>query len=107
LATTNEPVRVPSSIEQVGELTGVPDNEQLVSSPEKSAPETLIVVPNGPEFESNEIEGLGARLVVSFVLVAVEVEFDSSVLVRVDVVVVLARACVELVILVDVPVEVV
>lgn len=61
------------AIEQIGELTGLPDNEQLVSFVEKATPETLMVKPNGPELESKEIDGPVTRLVVSLEFVTIDV----------------------------------
>jgi hypothetical protein len=76
-ATTNCAVKVPSVIVQVGELTGCPDKEQLVSFVEKSDPETLIVAPNEPELESKEMDGLA--VVVSVELVRLVVTLDELV----------------------------
>jgi len=58
-------------IVQVGELTGWPDKEQVVSFVEKSVPETLTVAPNEPALESNEINGLKLEVVSELVTLVV------------------------------------
>ena len=56
MATTNDPVKVPFLIEQVGEVTGAPDNEQVVSFAEKLEPEMVTLVPMYPELGAKEID---------------------------------------------------
>ena len=67
-----EPDRIPFAIEQVGELTGSPDNVQLVSFAEKAVPKTLTVEPNRPEVGSKEIDGPATELVASLEFVCVD-----------------------------------
>jgi len=73
---------------QVGELTGCPDKEQLVSFVEKSDPETLIVAPNEPELESKVMDGLEVivSLELVWLIVADELvdDVECDVVVRVD-----------------------
>jgi len=49
LATVNEPANVPPEIEQVELLTGLPDNEQVVSVDENPEPEITAVAPTVAE----------------------------------------------------------
>ncbi len=49
LATVNEPVNVPPEIEQVELLTGLPDNEQVVSVDENPEPEITAIAPTAAE----------------------------------------------------------
>ena len=79
-ATTKEPPSTPLRIEHAGELTGSPDNEQLVSFVEKSEPETFIVEPNWPELESKDMDGprLSLRFVVSLEFANVDVVIEDE-----------------------------
>jgi hypothetical protein len=54
--TVKEPDNVPLEIEQLGELTTLPDSEQPESLEEKLEPETCTVVPAGPEVGLSTID---------------------------------------------------
>jgi hypothetical protein len=61
--TVNDAYKVPSEIEQLKILTGLPDSEQLVSAVEKPDPSTSTDAPTGAEVELSVIDG-GAPLTV-------------------------------------------
>ena len=54
----NEPVSVPPTMEQVGEVTGVPESEQEVSELANPVPDTCTAVPGLAEVGLNVIAGM-------------------------------------------------